>query len=191
MKGEVRLTRRGSAPGCSKRWNGHSAARQVQTVKQSLQGTMQVERRPKGRPRKNEDTIAFWQFGRAAQVMCVYEEARARGDKHSVAVAYAVDVLKRLNPEIHISGTEVKRILATWRPKDSHTILRFQRRILDEEGMEKHRWILQQIAMLPGNEGLKLPEPPKDDQRQDISVFTMRFAERPNYPRHNRKNPKE
>ena len=45
-----------------------------------------MEKRRKGRPRKKEDSIEFWQFARAARVMCAYDEARERGDKHSVAV---------------------------------------------------------------------------------------------------------
>jgi len=48
-----------------------------------------MEKRWKGRPRKKEDSIEFWQFARAARVMSAYDEARERGDKHSVAVRSA------------------------------------------------------------------------------------------------------
>jgi hypothetical protein len=148
---------------------------------------VETEKRLRERPRKARDTIEPWQFARAALCMFAYDEARERGDKHSVAVRYAVDFVKQRHPGMDISETEVKRTLAIWRPRGRQTILRFQRTTLDEEGVKKHRWILQQIAMLQGNNGLISPEPSNCDQPRHIVVFTMRFAERPNYPRHNRK----
>jgi len=52
---------------------------------------MEMEKKGKGRPRQAKNMIQFWQFARAARVMCAYDEARERGDKHSVAVWGAVE----------------------------------------------------------------------------------------------------
>ena len=137
-----------------------------------------------------EGTIAFWQFGRAAMAMCAYDQARERGEKHSVAVREAVDFVKQRDPGMSISETEVKRTLAASRPRDSRTILRFERKNLTEDDIKKRRWIREQVASLQGEKHLKSGVSPNSDPR-DGAVFTIRFAERPNYPRHNRKNPKE
>jgi hypothetical protein len=152
---------------------------------------MKMEKRQRGRPRKKENAIQFWQFGRAAMAMCAYEDARERGDKHGAAVRYAVDVLKQRKPGMRVSETTVKRILAAWRPRGSHTILRFERSSLSEEDLQRNRWIREQLAALQGQKGLKLPMPPDYDLARNGAKFTIRFAERPNYPRHNRKQPRE
>jgi hypothetical protein len=115
---------------------------------------METEKKRKGRPPQARNTIQSWQFVRAARVMCAYDEARERGDKHSVAVRGVVEHLKQSNPGMPISQTEVKRILAVWRPRNAGTILRFER-----------------------NQELTGP----------VESLIARFAERPNYPRHNRK----
>ncbi len=148
-----------------------------------------MKKRKRGRPRKKEDTIQPWQFARAALAMCAYDEARAKGEKHSVAVAQATYFVKKRHPEMRISETEVKRILATWRPRNVGTILRFERSVLTEEKIKKFRWIREQLATLQGKRGLILPVPPNYDQGPSFAAFTIRFAERPNYPRHNRKIP--
>jgi hypothetical protein len=124
-------------------------------------------------------------------IMCAYDEARSTGLKHSAAVREVVDRVKRLKPELCISETEVKRTLATWRPKGSQTILRFERSVLSGDDAERHRWILKQLAMQPGNKGLTLLAPPKYVPTPGAQVFKLRFAERPVYPRHNRKSPRE
>jgi hypothetical protein len=41
---------------------------------------------------------------------------------------------------------------------------------------------------LHGKKGLILPVPPKFDRRETVAIFTIRLAERPNYPRHNLKD---
>lgn len=150
-----------------------------------------MEKKKRGRPRKARDTIQFWQFARAARVMSAYDEARGRGEKHSAAVQYAVDFVKQRSPKMRISRTEVKRILATWRPRGSQTILRFEHSSMSEEDIKRRRWILEQVAVLQEKKGLPLPTPPNCDPARNVAVIKLRFAERPNYPRHNRKNPKE
>jgi len=151
-------------------------------------GTIEMKKRNGGRPRKKKDTIQPWQFGRAVHVMSAYDESRERGDKHSVAILHAVDLVKRRNPEMPISQTEVKRILAAWRPRGSNTIIRFERSSLSEEDIQKNRWIREQLAMLQEKNGLKLPTPLDYHPARSVAAFTIRFAQRPNYPRHNRKS---
>jgi len=149
---------------------------------------MEMEKKGKGRPRQAKNTIQFWQFARAGRVMCAYDEARARGEKHTAAVQYAVDYVKQSSSKMRISPTGVKRILATCRPRGSQTILRFEHSSMSEEDIKRRHWILEHLAMLQGK---TLPTPPNNDPAGNVAVFKLRFAERPNYPRHNRKNPKE
>lgn len=45
-----------------------------------------------------------------------YDEARTAGAKHLAAVEEAVRFVRSADPRMRISTTEVKRILAEWRP---------------------------------------------------------------------------
>jgi hypothetical protein len=148
-------------------------------------GPMEKKRKPRGRPRKKEGTIEFWQFVRAAATTSAYDEARESGSKHSGAVTQAVDSVVQLVPEMAISETEVKRIHAAWRPKDAQVILRFERSILTED---KAKCIREQLA---ASQGKGLPGLPNDNPPKSITAFTIRIAERPAYPRSNRRTPKE
>jgi hypothetical protein len=150
-----------------------------------------MEKKLRGRPRKKGGSIEFWQFTRAAIVMCAYDEARENGQKHSVAIRHAVYFVKQLNWEMPISEAEVKRTLAAWRPRGSRTILHFERSIPSEEDVKINRWIREQLAALQGKKGLILLAPPNYDLAGSVAVFTIRLAERPNYPRHNLKNRQE
>ncbi len=149
---------------------------------------MEIVKRPRGRPRKKENTLDGWQFGRAAMVMCAYDEVRRKGDKHSVAVRETVDLVKQQNPQMRISETEVKRILAAWRPRGSRAILRFMRSQLSRKDIKPNRSIREQLALLQEKKGLKLEMPPKYDRASSVAVLTIRASARPSYPRHNRKN---
>jgi hypothetical protein len=152
---------------------------------------MKRERETRGRPRKKDDTMKFSCFARAGAAMSAYDDARERGEKHSVAVTHAVDSVRRLYPTMRISRTVVKRILAEFRPRNSGTILRFDRSTLREEEAEKHRWIRSQVALMQENKALTSPVLPSDSLPKTVTTFRIRFAERPNYPRHNLKTPKE
>jgi hypothetical protein len=153
---------------------------------------MERERKPRGRPRKNEGTIELWHFVRAGAAMIAHDEARESGQKHSVAVTQAVDSIRRLHPTKPISRTVVKRILAEFRPRSSGTILRFERSTLSQEEAEKEklRWIWAQLSDLQGKKGLTLPLLPNDSPPRAGTTLKIRFSERPKYPRHNRKIPK-
>jgi hypothetical protein len=151
------------------------------------EAAMEKEKQRRGRPQKKKDSVEPWQFARTAQVTCAYDEARERGEKHSVAVREAVEFVKRRNPEMPISETEVRRILASCRPRGSRTVLRFERKNLTEEELNRHRWILEQVALLQRKKGLKVELPKIEQLTKMISFLTIRLAERPDYPRHNRK----
>ena len=108
--------------------------------------TLETKQRPRGRPRKKEGSIKPWEFARAAMVSCAYDEDRGRGEKHSVAVRQAVNYVRRFDSEMPISESVVKRILATYRPQNSETMLRFERSVRSEEDLQKNRWIREQLA---------------------------------------------
>jgi hypothetical protein len=150
-----------------------------------------MEKRLRGRPKKKDDSIEVWQFGRAAIVVSAYDEARKKGEKHSAAVRDAVDAVRRRNPKVPISETGVKRILSTYRPRGSGTILHFDRSALSEEDIKKHRWFREQIAASQGGKCITLPELPLHDEMRPREKFMIGFSERPDYPRYNCKPPNE
>ena len=150
-----------------------------------------MEKRRRGRPKKKEGSIEPWQFGRLAKVTSGYDEARKRGEKHSVAVRETVDSLRLGSPEMPISEAEVRRILSTYRPRESKTILLFERSVRSEADIQKYRLIREQIAALQEKKGITLPPLPVYDETRHSEKFTFRYAARPVYPRHNRKAPKE
>ena len=87
---------------------------------------MKKETKKLGRPPKKDRGISFWAFKRACLAMSSFHEVRESGEKHSAAVTQTVEWIKQRDPIIRISETEVRRILARWRPRGSHIILRFQ-----------------------------------------------------------------
>jgi len=147
-----------------------------------------MEKRQRGRPKKKADSMEAWQFVRAGIVMSAYDESREKDEKHRVAVTDAVDFFGRYWPQIPICATEVKRILSTFRPRGSGTILRFERSPLSEADIQRYRWMREQIAELEKEKGATVPEPPADDETRRREKFTIRFSKRPAYPRHNRKS---
>ena len=122
-----------------------------------------------GRPRKKEGASSFLDFIRGGIVGGLYDEARENGEKYSVAVAQTVELIKQRIPITRISESGVKRVLAVWRPRGSHTIVLFKVSMLTRD----------EIATLYPN---KAPI--------SVATFGMTLGERPNYPRHNRKFPK-
>lgn len=91
-----------------------------------------------------------------------------------------------------ISETVVKRVLATFRPRNSHSILQFKRVTLDDSELMTQRNVLEQAsADLRGKKGLRKPLPSIEDLPKSRTAYTFGYADRPLYPRHNRKIPKE
>ena len=122
-----------------------------------------------GRPRKEKGATSFSGFERAVVAMNLYDEGRMNGQKHSAAVTRTVELIKQSYLRMPISETGVKRILAAWRPRRSHTIVRFECSALSEEELVK-RYVI----------------PP-----HSVTTYKICVGERPNYSRHNRRLPKE
>lgn len=120
-------------------------------------------------------------------VMSACDESRARGEKYIVAVREAVDYVRRHASEMHISETEVRRILATYRPKKSRTILRFEPSIRSEADLQINRLIRNELAGLQGKKGITMPDVPNYDLSKSNLMLTIRIGTRPHYPRHNGK----
>ena len=152
---------------------------------------METEKRRRGRPRKEKGRIEPWQFKRAGLAMCAYDEARGRGEKHSGALEEAVSFVKELHPEMSISEGEVRRILASWRPRNAGTILRFEQSVPTEPEIEKWHRIRESLAALHESKGPTSPVPPKASPPRNAKIVKIRFGERPNHPRSNSKIPKE
>jgi len=148
-------------------------------------------KRPRGRPKKIKDSIKPWEFGRLARVFSAYDELRERGQKHSAAITEVAGALKQRSPQMPISETGVRRILSKHRPKGSRTILRFERTLLTEEDRERRRRMWEQVAVSQEITGITLPKLPDFAEKRPREAFLFRFSERPEYPRHNRRPPKE
>lgn len=75
----------------------------------------------RGRPRNGKKPV--WILERVILAVYAYGEARKLGEKHSVAVTEAVKYIRATAPAMRVSETEVKRIMAAWRPRGSPTCL--------------------------------------------------------------------
>jgi hypothetical protein len=62
---------------------------------------------------------------------------------------------------------------------------------MTEEEIAKYRSILKQAAAFQEEKGLKVLAPPDNNPSKPVMKFVIRFAKRPNYPRSNRRIPKE
>jgi hypothetical protein len=153
-----------------------------------FQGLLEVRKMKKkiGRPRKKKGVISVRDFARAGIVQCAYDEVRVNGEKHSVGVKETVKAIKQRHPNIRISETGVKRILAQHRPRKSKTILRFARVTLAGEDLARHHRFLAQMAAMPQLNGVKVPASPVSVPIKPVAVYKISFGERPNYPRHTR-----
>jgi hypothetical protein len=152
---------------------------------------MDTEKKPRGRPKKKEGRVEAWQFFRAAIVISVYDQARQRGEKHSVAVREAIDYVRQNWTDLAISESEVRRILGGYRPRGSISVLLFQPSVLSVEDVKTNRWIRDQLKTLQGTKGITLPDIPDYSRSRNRIVLTIRERVRPQYPRHNRKTPKQ
>jgi hypothetical protein len=144
-----------------------------------------------GRPRKTEGEFSTNDLVRAGTVMSLYDQARQNGHKHSAVVTQSVELIKQRHPMMRISETEVKRILAVWRPRGSHTVLLFEYSTISGEELAKRRGIEAHPAAVSQNQCSKLPAPSGDFPPKSLTTYKVYFGERPNYLRHNRKLPKE
>jgi hypothetical protein len=141
----------------------------------------------KGRPPKN-GVKEPEHFLRALKITHSYSKARAGGQKQSAAVREAVDYVRQRDPEMPVSETTVKRVLAEFLAQDSRDALKVEYLIREGEEAAERRSFLMQNSELGGT---KSPAVPADqDLRRPLKSFKFGFAKRPRYPRHNGKSSK-
>jgi hypothetical protein len=123
-------------------------------------------------------------------VMCAYDEARKRGEKHSAAITEAVEHVRGRYP---ISETTAKRIFATFRSRNGQTqnILRFKRFIVGKKKLARLRSMLEQVPDIQGENGPSIPSPSIQSLPKSLTAYKFGYSKRPHYPRHNRKIPKK
>jgi hypothetical protein len=138
----------------------------------------------RGRPNKS-GAKPGWMFFRSAMILVAYDRARRRGEKHYAAVAAVVLALRARVPEMPISETEVKRVLAHFRPETSRVALIFTESLAQgreaETWLESLKWAAKKycgrwdVPMLSADES----------KPRLLSTFAIHFGLRPCYPRHN------
>jgi hypothetical protein len=138
----------------------------------------------RGRPPKN-GVVEPERFARALMVIHAYSEARAGRQKHSSAIREAVDFVRQLDPEMPISETEVKRVLAEFLPQDSQVTLTVDYSILEGEEAARRRSFYAQMLEFAGIKSTT--ELADQNLRKPLKSFKFGFGKRPNYPRHNAK----
>jgi hypothetical protein len=145
-------------------------------------------------------------LGRGLEVLHAYDRARKSGMKHSVAVREAADFVRQ-RQQMPVSETEVRRILAKYRPRNSRSTLVVDYSRIDGIEAENTRAILAHLQALTA--GKDVPPPvlkpvPNGNAAASetscaggtggalpLAKFTARIAQRPNYLRHNAKAPKK
>ena len=58
----------------------------------------------------------MWMLRRETMIIYGYDQARRLGEKHAAAIKEAVRYVRETDPLMRISETEVRRVLAYWRP---------------------------------------------------------------------------
>ena len=124
----------------------------------------------RGRPTMN-GAQTLTRFARSIRVLHAYDEARSSGLKHSSAVTEAVATMKKANPDMPISESEVRRVLAEHRPKGSSV------------GLKVTKGPESEMPLSPANEKLGIPVGSK------WTPYVFGVAPRVDYPRINARSP--
>ena len=129
------------------------------------------------------------QFVRRVVVLDGYNDVRATGNKHSVAVAQTVDLVQKRYPDMPISESCVRREVASFRSSKSRNQLRVARSIMsDQETLEMQNII---ALMSVQQKDTPLPDLPEQiDRTKTFTKFAVSVVDRIDYPRCNRKAPK-
>ena len=161
-------------------------------MNQAMQGLSddgQAKKPKRGRPRKQVGDLKFKYFRRAAIDMCAYDEVREDDQKHSEALKEAVALGNQRHSEMRTSESQLRRDLATFRPRKNRITLVCDRSIMTESERERLRRMLEQVP-LDQDEQCAKALPPERRLPMPRVKYKFRFAERPNYPRYNRKEVK-
>lgn len=140
----------------------------------------------RGRRKKN-GARPCWMLLRTVMVLAAYDRARKRGEKHSVAIAETVLAVRTWAAEMPISETEVKRVLAEFRAKDSTSALIIKQGIAQppeaDSWFDDLKWAAEESRGT-----LKLPSFSHQSNPPRVRKFTIHVGPRPCYPRHNSKS---
>ena len=120
----------------------------------------------RGRPRRH-GLQPGWMFHRCCLVLHAYNEARSSPLKHSSAVTEAVATVKKTWPDVPISETEVKRILAKFQPKGIPVAFRVKKVSDSETPLPP---AVCELMGVPAGSKMK-------------TTLTFGFGPRPDYPR--------
>jgi len=140
-----------------------------------------------GRPKKN-GVKPGWMLFRSFLLLHTYDQARARGEKHSAAIAEAVSALRFRVPELPISETEVKRVLAEFQSKDLAENFIITESVA--QGRELHlwsdnlKWIAQTAEKFPEMLDASSFHGDEFDPTR-MRTLTIKVGPRLRYPRHN------
>jgi len=138
----------------------------------------------RGRP-NNNGVKPGWVLLRIVMVLHAYDQARGRGEKRSAAISDAVSTVRSLAPEMPISETEVKRVLAEFRSEKYAETFIFRKRIAP--GHEVDDWfdMLKWVAK-ESHGKWEVPAFSDDEARpKQLRTFRIDVGPPPSYPRHN------
>jgi hypothetical protein len=144
----------------------------------------------RGRPKKH-GAKQGWTLLRDSIALGGYDEARQRGEKYIVAISEAVSAVRKWDPKMHISETEVRRVLARWRSNitAAWSILPEPVKILERSAAELDSRATQDFlriqAILMGKPLEPGGRPPK------VRVISVKLGPKPSYPRINSRKPKQ
>lgn len=93
----------------------------------------------RGRPAKNGRKHPAYLF-RAVPALSAYDRARQRGEKYEAALLEAVAAARKTFPEMRMSKTQTKSLLADLRPKSSETTIFFENEV-DRE--QQKQWTIR------------------------------------------------
>jgi hypothetical protein len=145
----------------------------------------QTTKRKRGRPKSNGDRPG-WVLLRETIALSAYDDARRSDAKHEAALASMVDAVHGWCPDMPMSTTEAKRILARWRGKQqSVTILGAGEIVLEGEAASRYVDVVHAIAVQTAE--LKGATPPPKPISAKVKVLPLGFGPVPRYPRSNRK----
>ena len=145
-----------------------------------------------GRPRKN-GVKEPWHLGRTLRIIEAYRVARERGEKRESAIEEAVLAVKQFDPDMPVSKTEVKRVLAEFASIYSDVSIRAESTILEgESAAEKRRFAFDMMKFADKycvRSSEKLPVELTEEQlHRPLTVISFGYARRPVYKRHNSKS---
>ena len=127
-----------------------------------------------------------WMLLRSVMVLHAYDQARARGEKHSAAITETVSAVRSRVPGMPISETEVKRTLAEFRSKDCKRSWIISASIVHGQELDTRFENLKWIADISrGKFAVSIPGADFNPTR--FRALAIQVGPRPRSPRHNAK----